>query len=135
MIFAICLISDQHYHILHLHCSASWRSWWYCLLDPRVQAVKEEGMGNLEADFSLCESSKTSGLSRDAGWGHWMSLGPGRGFSLRCRWNSSILSSEFRWRLVGWEVKGSMFHIVPGNAMYKQFNDAVFAPDVSIMKI
>lgn len=54
-----------------------------------------------------------------------MSLGPGRGFSLRCRWNSSILSSEFRWRLVGWEVKGSVFHIVPGDVMYKQFNDAV----------
>lgn len=41
---------------------------------------------------------------------------------------------KFRWRLVGWEVKGFVFHTVPGNVMYKQFNDAVFAPDVSIMK-
>lgn len=34
-------------------------------------------MGNLEADFNLSGSSKTSGLSRDAAWDHWMSLGPG----------------------------------------------------------
>lgn len=92
---------------------------------PLSLAVKKEGMGNLEADFNLSESSKTSGLSRHAAWGHWMSLGPGRGFNLCCRWNSSILSSEFIWWLVGWEVKGSMFHIVPVNVVYKQFNDAV----------
>lgn len=81
---------------------------------PQSPALKEERMGNLEADLNLPESSKTWGLSSDAAWGHRVSLGPGRGFSLCCRWNSSILSSGFRWRLVGWEEKSSMFCAVPG---------------------
>lgn len=87
MLTAMGHISGQHYHILFFQCSACW---------------SEGGRGG-KLRFKSPKSSKTWELSKDALWGHWMSLGPGRGFGLCCRWNSSILSSEFRWRLVGWD--------------------------------
>lgn len=64
---------------------------------PLSPAMKEEGMGNLEPNLMSLSPAKLQDLAGVTAWGWWLSLCPGIGFCLCCRWNSSVSSSEFRW--------------------------------------